>query len=72
MILDQNYLLNTNQSGIRPGDSCIHQLIANTHNVFTAFDANPSLEFMVVFWIYPKPFIEFGKKVLHTSSKIME
>ena len=28
--LDQNRLLNANQSGFRPGDSCIHQLIAIT------------------------------------------
>ena len=32
-----------------PGDSCIHQLMAITHNIFTAFDANPSLEVPGIF-----------------------
>ena len=41
--LDRNSLLNSNQSGFRPNDSSIHQLIAITHDIFTAFDANPSL-----------------------------
>ena len=47
--LDQNCLLKANQSGFRSGDSCIHQPIAITHNIFTAFDANPSLEVPGVF-----------------------
>ena len=42
--LDQNCLLKANQSGFSPGDSCIHQLIAITHNISTAFDANLSLD----------------------------
>ena len=39
-----NNVLNSNQSGFRPGDSCIHQLISITHDIYKAFDANPSLE----------------------------
>ena len=35
--LDQNCLLNTNQSGFRLGNSCLHQLIAIKHNIFTVF-----------------------------------
>ena len=27
-----------------PGDSCIHQLISVTHEIYDSFDANPSLE----------------------------
>ena len=27
-----------------PGDSCIHQLISITHEIYASFDANPSLE----------------------------
>ena len=37
-------LLNPNQSGFRPSDSCINQLIAITHEIFKAFDCNPPLE----------------------------
>ena len=42
--LNKNNLFNHIQSGFRHYDSCIHQLIAITHNIFSAFDANPSLE----------------------------
>ena len=41
--LDDNNLLNSNQSGFRPGDSCVHQLLSITHEIYKAFDANPSL-----------------------------
>ena len=39
--LDDN-LLNSNQSGFRPRDSRIHQLLSITHEIYKAFDANPS------------------------------
>ena len=48
-ILDQNCLLKANQSGFRPDDSWIHQLIAIINNVFTAFDANSSLKVRGIF-----------------------
>ena len=32
--------LNLNQSGFRPGDSTINQLISITHAIFKAFDCN--------------------------------
>ena len=47
--LDQNCLLIVNQSNFKPGDSCIHPFIAITHNAFTCFDANCSLEIRAVF-----------------------
>ena len=56
IFLDQNCLLNAKQSGFRPGDSCMHQLIAITHNTSTAFDANPSLEVHGVFLDLSKVF----------------
>ena len=37
-------LLNPNQSGFMPGDSCIHQLISVPHIIYASFDTNPSLE----------------------------
>ena len=42
-------LLNSNQSGFRPGESCINQLLAITHEIFEVFDCNPPLEVRSVF-----------------------
>ena len=36
--------LDSTQSGFRPGDSCIYQLISITHEIYKGFDANPSFE----------------------------
>ena len=54
--LNKNNLFNHIQSGFRHYDSCIHQLIVITHNIFSAFDANPSLEVRGVFLILSKAF----------------
>ena len=54
--IDKNNLLNKNQSGFRPSDSCIHQLIGITHNIFSAFDANLSSEVRGVFLDLSKAF----------------
>ena len=35
--LDNN-LISPKQSGFRPGDSCINQLLSITHDIFTSFD----------------------------------
>ena len=37
-------MLNLDQSGFRPKDSCIYQLIEITHNIFCTFDCSPTLE----------------------------
>ena len=42
-------LLNPNQSGFRPSDSCVNQQLVITHEILEAFDCNPSLEFRSVF-----------------------
>ena len=42
-------LLNHNQSGFRPSDFCVNQLIAITHEIFKAFHCNPSFEVRSVF-----------------------
>ena len=42
-------LLNSNQLGFRPSDSCINQLLAITHEIFEAFDCDPPLEVRSVF-----------------------
>ena len=49
-------LLNPNQSGFRPSDSCINHLIAITHEIFKAFDCNPPLEVRPVFLDISKAF----------------
>ena len=51
-----NNFLNSNQSGFRPGDSCVNQLISITHDIYKAFDANPSLEVRGVFLDLSKTF----------------
>ena len=54
-------LLNPNQSGFRPSDSCINQLLAITHEIFETFHCNPPLEVRSVFLDISKAF----GKVLH-------
>ena len=54
--LSKENLLNPNQSGFRPSDSCMNQLLAITHKIFEAFDCNPSLEVRSVFLDISKAF----------------
>ena len=42
-------LLNPNQSGFCPSDSCINQLLSITHEVFPWFDATQPLKVRSVF-----------------------
>ena len=49
-------LLNPNQSGFRPGDSTINQLISMTHTIFGAFDYNPPLDVRSVYLDISKAF----------------
>ena len=48
--------LNPNQSGFRQSDSCINQLLIITHEIFEAFDCNPTLEVRSVFLDISKAF----------------
>ena len=54
--LDNENLLNPNQSGFRPSDSCVNQLTAINHEIFSAFDCNPSLEVRGLFLDLSKAF----------------
>ena len=54
-LLEEN-LLNSNQSGFRPSDSCINQLLTITHEIFEVFDCNPSLEIRSIFLDISKAF----------------
>ena len=53
--LNNNNLLNSNQSGFR-SDSCVNQLITITHDIYKAFDVNPPLEVRGVFLDLSKAF----------------
>ena len=55
----ENNLISENQSGFKPDDSCINQLSAITHEVFSSFDDN--YEVRVVFLDISKAF----EKVWH-------
>ena len=39
----KNNLISENQSGFKPGDSCVNQLIAITHKIFSSFDDDYSV-----------------------------
>ena len=43
----KNNLISDNQSGFKPGDSCINQLLSITHEIYQSFDDN--LEVRAVF-----------------------
>ena len=49
-------LLNPNQSGFRPGDSTVNQLISITHEIFKPFDCNPPLDVRSVYLDISKAF----------------
>ena len=34
----ENELISSSQSGFRPGDSCINQLLSITHDIYRSFD----------------------------------
>ena len=63
--LEDNNFLSGNQSGFRPGGSCVHQLLSITHEIYKAFDSNPSLEIRGVFLDLSKAF----DKVWHDGLK---
>ena len=47
-------LISDNQSGFKPGDSCVNQLLSNTHEMYQSFDDN--LEVRAVFLEISKAF----------------
>ena len=34
----ENELISSNQSGFKPGDSCVNQLVSITHEIYESFD----------------------------------
>ena len=70
--LEDNKLLNCNQSGFRSGDSCVHQLLSITHEIYKTFDANPSLEVRGVFLDISKAFDRVWHVGLLYKLKLLE
>ena len=58
----ENNLTFENQSGFKPGDSCVNQLLAITHEILSSFDDNH--EVRSVFLDISKPFDKCGKREL--------
>ena len=54
--LCDNGLLTQHQSGFRPGDSTVNQLLALSHKIYCAFDDVPSKETRAVFLDLSKAF----------------
>ena len=65
-------LLNPNQSGFCPSDSCINQLLAITHEIFEVFDCNPLLEVRSVFLDISKAFDKVWHEGLLYKLKSMD
>ena len=62
--LDEHNLVNPNQSWFRPKDSCVYLLVEITHNIFSSFDCNPTLETKAVFLEISKAFDKVWHKGL--------
>ena len=63
-------LISANQSGFKPGDSCINQLLSITHNIYKSFD--DGYEVRDVFLDISKHLIKSGTMVLFLNYKKME
>ena len=63
----ENNLISNNQSGFRPGDSCINQLLSITHLIYQSFD--DSLEFRALFLDVSKAFDKIWLKGLIFNGK---
>ena len=53
---EDHKLPNPCQSGFKKNDSCINQLLSITHEIYSAFNCNPSLEVQAVFLDLSKAF----------------
>ena len=69
--IDTKNMFSVHQSGFRPDDSCVHQLISIVHEIHNVFDANPSLEVGGVFLDISKAFDRMCHKGLLYKLKCM-
>ena len=56
VFLHESNLLNENQSGFRPSDSCEYQLLSIVHDIYASFDCNPPRDVRGVFLDISKAF----------------
>ena len=56
--LDEHKLLSEHQFGFRPNDSCTNQLLSIFHDIYTAFDDDPTLEVRGVLVDMSKAFVK--------------
>ena len=61
----RNDLISQYQSGFKPGNSCINQLLIITHEIYNSFDA--CLDVRAVFLHITKAFDKVWHQVLFTS-----
>ena len=54
--IEENKLLNVNQSGFQPSDYCEYQLLSIVHNIYAGFGQNPPLEVCSCFLDISKAF----------------
>ena len=65
----ENNFISRNQSGFKPGDSCINQLLSITHEIYNSFDEG--LEVRTSFWTFLKPLIKCGTKTIFLNCRKM-
>ena len=56
----ENELISPNQSGFKPGDSCINQFLAITHEIYKSFD--DGIEVRGVFLDISRRLTKFGMR----------
>ena len=62
----ENDLISQHQSGFKPGDSCINQLLSITHEIYQSFDEGFDV-CSVYFSTYLRPLIKYGTMVLFSN-----
>ena len=62
-------LISANQSGFKPGDSCINQLLSIMHNIYKSFDNGYEVR---CFLTFQKHLIKCGMMILYSNYKKME